>query len=1660
MNPRLSENMDQQEHQKSAHKPVTRKFSWYAWLLYRRVRAVSRVVLATLALVITCLFLIIQVPVVQDWLIEQTTSALSKTTQTKVEVGYFRLGFFNDIILKDVYIEDDNRDTLIFAHRLVAKLDLSPITLIRKGLVFDDLSLQKAQVFIRKTPEAQLSNLELLLDRLFPPDDEPKPQKKKKPFRLALRNLNLEEVLFLKNDLHRGQRMHIYVGRSRLRMQDMDLPNKVLNARYLRVRDLRFFIDELPYGPGYEEEQSLTELDELVPQIDSSRLDTSTWKIKVREISLDGSAFQLHNYRRAPKRTIPRDTVDFEHLDVRNINIKIRDFSLANNEFRGRVNRISLDESSGFKLENLSAEEAIVSSTQVSLNGAALVTPYSQIGDTLRFKYRSYDDWGDFPNKVKLDAKFLASRVAMRDIMAFASDLTTNPFFRKNRETTLRLTGNFSGAINDLNANDLSIFLPDGTYLKGKFSSRGLAEKDNELLMLKMDRLHTRIQTLRDLLPNFNLPNNYNKLGNLDYVGSFTGFFNNFTVIGNLRSSIGNADLNLTLEDTDDLERSQYRGTITLNDFDLGKWTDNPNLGKISLTSNIQNGKGLAGKDASVDLGADLISFQFKNYNYQNVKMKGQLKSRKFDGELVFSDPNVELDFSGKVDFSGEVPEYRFRSSINRLDLGKLNLSKQDITLAGDVELDLKASNLADLVGNARFLDFYLHKDDQTYHFEAVNINSELDSLGNRRMKVASELVDADLYGKFDIEKVPAALQNFVAVSYPDFARRLRIKSVDSLSRTQQFRYNIHVKNSGGLHELLSADMGPLENLSLSGNFDNQRRDFNTIIRTPSFRFGSLDFGEVEITSDIANGEGLMNVGAKSTVINGKTKLLPIGLSLFLQKDTVQFYLGYDEEESASMAKVNLEGKFFIRDTSTMLMQLSRTNVSILGSTWSVNDKNSIVFGKDYIDIQDFILLRDDKVISLERLGRKGMQLKMNNMDLAQLNEYLKFEPIQFGGKLEVKVRVEDLLKLNTIGAEITCDTFLMNGDDWGALLVDVSLEDLKHPIHVYTSITKDTSQLIAEGSYNLQAFGESKEQSAGYFDLNLNIQSFPLNIAEYFIGDVLKNIYGYVEADVQFFGTFKDPNIAGKMWLNRGGLTVDFLKTTYTFGKVPVEIDNYLFDMSGGIMRDKDGREAILEGGIRHFFLKNFGFNADLITRGNFLALDTKKGDNSQFYGQALGNGQVSFDGSFQRPDISVTAEVGPGTKIILPVSNQRQANELDFVKFSNNGQQDDKVKTPETELKGVGIDMDITVLRGAEMQVVFNEKSGDVIKGTGRGNLQISVPRGGAFTMFGDITIEDGGYLFTFYNVINKDFRVKPGGTISWTGNPYAAQIDLEAEYRDLNTSVFGLISEYLTGATDDIKALASTSTNVDLLMKLQGELLKPDIKFDIVIPNLRGELQTYTEAKLRALKQDQNELNKQVFGLIVAGQFISSDINVQQGVDFFYNTVSELISNQLSVLVTELFSDLIGEGEVFSDLDFDIGYNQNLSQSINRGQELNFNIKPSFLNDRLTVQMGGNVRSLVSFNNGAVANSAGTFVGTDFIIEYAITKDRNLKLRFFHKLEPDFGGRRNQIGVGLSFRKEYDSFSEFLRGAKSDLRKTAKEEKKAKDKASLDSLRMMNR
>ncbi|MDP4266730.1 MAG: translocation/assembly module TamB domain-containing protein, partial [Bacteroidota bacterium] len=325
--------------------------------------------------------------------------------------------------------------------------------------------------------------------------------------------------------------------------------------------------------------------------------------------------------------------------------------------------------------------------------------------------------------------------------------------------------------------------------------------------------------------------------------------------------------------------------------------------------------------------------------------------------------------------------------------------------------------------------------------------------------------------------------------------------------------------------------------------------------------------------------------------------------------------------------------------------------------------------------------------------------------------------------------------------------------------------------------------------------------------------------------------------------------------------------------------------------------------------------------------------------------------------------------------------------------------------DLSGIQMNFDLEVTPSTEAQIIFDKKVGDVIKVKGNGNLKFEINTLGNFNMYGDYTIEEGDYLFTLKNLINKRFKIEKGGTIKWNGSPYDANVNMNAIYT-ARTSIADLV---IGGDTGKYKQIVP----VQCILTLKEKLLKPAISFDIKIPDADENIQR----SLKNITSSEQETNNQVFYLLLANRFkpIGNQNNMfNSGIGGLGTTSTELLSNQLNNWLSQISTD------------FNIGVNYRTGDKLN----------PTQLEVALSTQLFNN-RVLIDGNVGIGNQKTSNLVG-DFTVEYKLTQEGKFRVKAFNKTNNNneylnINANQYTQGLGISYRKEFDSLGDFFRKIK---------------------------
>jgi hypothetical protein len=1067
---------------------------------------------------------------------------------------------------------------------------------------------------------------------------------------------------------------------------------------------------------------------------------------------------------------------------------------------------------------------------------------------------------------------------------------------------------------------------------------------------------------------------------------------------------------------------------MDLTDFKLGILLNTGQLGVVSAKATVSDGhiRGQAGFEGNLTLDAE--AFTARGYTYHNLHFGGRLAKNVLDGKLNLDDPNAQLAFNGKLNL-GSDRHYQFESHIENLNLPALGFPKYPYVVQGDFKADVVGATLRELGGLLEAGNVKLQKKDSTT-FKVAQFNlSMMPAPGvGKRLKLQSDLGWLDAQGDFRVDQLVFAFNNYLYRHFPVYAHDIGLGGDISLNEPYDFSIKGLLTDPTGNLTFFVPSLQQFNNLKLDGivRSGGPIEVMKILIGLDTVVFKNYRVQDIFASIDADCDNANYTLAIDRTTLPDKTHLARVVFDGHIDATELTFNLQSkdtyrDIDHFDIHARLSPEGKLY-------RLEFNDSEATLFNESWSVAQGNMMLFSRDSIRTNNFsVTSTGNRLISLKSRDAMGIELVIQHLNLEVLKLLVPNLPVDFSGQFDLKATTRNIFKLEELTGYVFAEDVMAQGMHLGTLEGHLDASDPVSPYQaLITLIDKNKSSVVADLTLYPKKLDPELAQvlgkQPGSVYLNIEATTVPLQWLQLIVKTGISDVQGAVTGRLDITGMPQNLQFKGKTKIQKGAVTIDYTKTPYLIESAEVLISNSAISVDGQQITDRLGRKATVRGGLTHNRFKDFGLDCTIETEG-IQALNTGPKDNSLFYGQAVAAGQIKFSGNFARPNMNMVVRSLPGTLIKMPFEDEKRASQNNFIKFVNSSAPIDTTPVLTSKSEGMNIDMTLDVTDDAEIWLIFDQRAGDIIKGTGSGNLRMTYNRAGEFRMNGRYTISRGEYLFTLLNFVNKPFIVKPGGTISWTGDPLAAQIRLDAEYRGASAPLYNFVEEFLN--TPEEQQLAQQPVPVELGLHMEGALFKPDITFSIDFPNLAGNMRSYADSKLRTISQDPNELNRQVFGLIVVGSFLPSTQAFAGGGVGAVNTVSEMLTNQLSMLLTGFLSQYTG------GLNVNIDYNRyqvNQTNTTNIGDEFRVRVrKDNLLNNRVSISGGASVE------NGPYTASNGAFWGGDILVELVISTDRRLKLTAYNtssRDQLDQFGRRNRTGVGIAYSKEFDSLAELLK------------------------------
>jgi hypothetical protein len=1301
---------------------------------------------------------------------------------------------------------------------------------------------------------------------------------------------------------------------------------------------------------------------------------------------------------------INEDSENPEFLVLDSLNIHGRNLKINGPEISVTIEGLKGIEKRGLDIDNLSTQ-FFYSPEQMIFDNLMLQTPQSLVNANLEFNYKT-EDFSDFENKVEITGTFTESVISSTDLQAFYAEFGDDQIMQLNTD--------FEGTLNDFVLPNLELTGMDRSRVAGNINIEGAFSQGGENFKLIGDftDFTTNYYDLVNLLPGDlkgKLLDNLREFGNLRMRGDAVVTSSNLNADVIIDTQLGSAEADVVLRGFNNSRNVTYQGKVIFEDVNIGKLTNNENLGKTSFNLDI-DGTGFDAETLDAELKGQISKLQFNAYTYRGIRVIGNLRNPIFNGLLMASDPNLKMEFNGLADLSEDINNYDFEASVGYADLNALNFVSRDSVsiFKGDIIMNMKGTNIDDAFGEVLLLNTSYQNQTDLYYFDDFSITSSFEGPVRTLSINSPDVISGEIKGDFNLSEIRPLVENSLGSIYTNYQPR-------TITNNQYLEFDFDIYNK--IVEVFYPEINLAPNTFIRGRLASDESEFKVNFRSPKIDvFGNM-METVNLNVDNTNPiyNTYFEADSVSTDFYNFSEFSFINVT---QRDTLfirsEFQGGKDNADF-----FNLNLFHTINENNKSVVGIQRSDLTFKNNTWYINEEgnksNKIIFDLDFEDItiDSLVMSHKNEEIRLSGVMRdstyKDFKMEFSDVDIGKITPHV--DNLQLAGTLNGKF---DLLQEKGAyypNTNLRVDSLNINDHLLGNMVLDVQGNETLTSYAINANLRKNgTESLTAIGNIDVSGSEPTIEMDVDLDELNLAAFS-PLG------GEVISNIRGGASGSAQVSGNYKNPDFSGEISLENAGLRVPYLNIDLDFNDAAVVNLNqqeFVFD-DVEIIDTKYKTTGILSGSIGH---KNFTeWELDLnIDTDRLLVLDTEGDEDALYYGTAFISGNASIAGPTDQLVIDVTATTKRGTAFKIPLSDTESVGDNSYIHFLSPKEKaareaGQNIEVP--EVTGVELIFDLDVTNDAEVEVVVDQTSGSTLKGRGSGNLLLEINTNGKFNMWGDFVVYEGVYNFKYAGLVQKVFKVESGGSINWNGDPTDAQLDVSAIYAlNANPSVL----------------LENPSINrkipVDVIINLQGEIEQPDITFDIAFPNASSVVRSELEYRM----DDRASKELQALFLVTQGAFYS-EFGLRQ------NAITGTLAERASSIVNDIFAGEDGKFQV--GVNYVQGDRTPDQQTVDRfGLTLSTQISDRvIINGQVGVPIGGVTESII--------------VG-DLEIDFLLNEDGTLRAKVFNR-ENNIQFIGEEIGftqgIGLSYSVDFDTFKELIRKIASTEIKALSEETKQK-------------
>ncbi len=1382
------------------------------------------------------------------------------------------------------------------------------------------------------------------------------------------------------------------------------------------------------FNMGSYQGDTTTNLNTFVASVTPERSRTTStqrsgpsFKLSIGHVRLINSHFRLFDEENM---TNKEKSMDYANITVDSIQMDLSHFSIVDDSLHFFVNSLSGIEKSGIKIDQLTTD-FYVSSKGLIANEAVIRMGKSTINADIGLHTKSYRTYSSYIDSVVMTGNFRPTIIDLDDIGYFSEIMYQMP-------NELGVLGYVEGTVSDLKGKGLRIKFGANTRVSGNFAIKGLPDFFTSYMEADSFSLHTTTGDLRSFrLPieekHVDMTDVYAKNSPIILHGDFMGYYEDFKTNLAITTREGTVMTTIALKYIEN-DTIAFNLSLKGDTVNVGKLIKNEDLiGRASFNLKAR-GAGRNMNQLWVSSSGTLNNIRLLDYQYKRLKYEMTYVNDSISGTMRVGDHNLMMDATAHVSNLSD-PTIDLTAIVAKADFKGLKLIESpEMIVSTSVNAHTHGMNLDTIVARVKLSNTHILHEKKEYVVDSLVLDKSYDSQGNSLLQLTSEIADFSAHGKYQLTTVGSSMVHFL-YNYYDFSHHA---DTAIYGRDEFVELQGNIKKPAMLEDLFYEGISLAPNTSFMGNISLIHDSVYLQAYSPRIEFQGIKIDSNVVIVKNKKHKLFAQYSTPRIVLKDSTPddqtvfgLDDMSINARVGKDSIIYGVYWNNRDTLLRNTGVVEG-YAATFNDTTLFNIGKAKVYINDSVWNIDTNNLIISTPNSLQFQDFYVRGGSSLLKIKgkvpREDNDSLIAEFDKWNLSNFDILTRQSAVDLDGYIDGSLQLSRIKDNPTLVSNLTITDLAFNGEYLGKARLLNTWDNTTNAVFLKT-------QIIREGNSGI---GEVFSADGYYYpfkeDDNLSVKigfnRIKLKAFEPFLSDFVSQIEGSTSGNLTVSGSVQEPVVEGSAKLQRTSMIVKYLNTRYSFSN-SIDFTKTGVGFNNLVLYDTLGNRADIKGELHHDYFKNARFNVEVNT-DKLLFFNTTRQMNDLYYGTAIASGKILLKGSPDNIFLDITTATRKGTFVTLPLSYSVEISDKDYIIFVNTADSlvEEKVATNVEKEMANQSKFDIKINLGVtpEAAVVINLPS-DMgnIEARGSGDLYMEANSDGDFNLAGDYIVDNGTFLFTIGNVVNKRFTLVKGGRISWTGSPYTANVNIQGLYR-VKTNLQSL------GVVVDTTAGYKNKVTVNCYIVLTNELLNPDIKFRITIPDLDPDVQRQVFAELDTTNAAM--MNQQMISLLVLGTFSfnnASNINLAGS---YYGIIANQLSNMLSQI---------------SDA-FDIGVNYKPGDAVSQ-QEFEVALSTQLFDDRLTID--GNFGMTYDRSQQSASNLVG-----DINIGYKLTPDGRWVLKVFNHSNVNSwynSSNYDQIspytqGVGIAFRKEFNNISEFFINSRK--RERLKQEEKKKN------------